>query len=85
MIIVQRHNNNMSPMDSNHGDNENLLESSTVENNPFQMPPLSISTLIGAIYTIHLKYGIIIPFKTIFHSFGKAGPDSTCIYFLFCG
>ena len=65
--MIQGNNNHIPSMTSNHGGRVKSQEaSSTVEKKAFQMAPLSLSALIGAIYTIRLKYGLIRPFETIF-------------------
>ena len=62
---------------SNHGTRQNDQDSSTVDKKVFQVAPLLNSVHFGVFYTISLKYGIIRPFKTIFHGFGRSVPDST--------
>ena len=54
-LIIQGHHDNMPPMTSNHGGRVNDWEAKTIEGKGFQMPALSLSARIGAIYTIHLE------------------------------
>ena len=66
MLIIKGHNNHMPTMTSNHGDNVNNQEVSTLEKKAFHMAPLSLSAGIGVVHTICLKYGMIRLFKAIF-------------------
>ena len=45
----------MPPMTLNHGGHVNDQETATVEKKGFQMPLLSLSARIGAIYTIRFR------------------------------
>ena len=62
VIITQGNNNHMPSITSNNRVHTNEQEDSTVEKNDFRMAPLLLSAYIWAIYTIHLKYGLIRPF-----------------------
>ena len=52
-LIIKGHNNHMPRMASNHGGYLNNHETATVHKKVFQMTPLSLSSLIGEIYTIN--------------------------------
>ena len=65
-LIIQGNNNRIPPMNSNHGGRVNGQESSPVDKKTFQMAPQLLSANTWKIYTIRLKYGLIIPFNAIF-------------------
>ena len=70
VLIIQVHNYNTPPTNSNDRGHLNNQESSTAEKKGFQMPQLSFYTRIRATYSISMKYDQNRQFKTIFTQFG---------------